>query len=427
MALSGSLREREREREREKVADCARGSLRRSYPGDKSDGNNNLRRSWRRLGRAAALAAAWRSSAALPWQRFAFSARCVVLGGSRSLRLVVGAVASSLGVGRHRVALTVPLPAAPRWRSWRRLGRAAAPAAAWRSAAALPRRRLALLARRRALSACVIGAVASSPLAVAVARLSRRRYLRRSVRSPCAGVVVPPHSRQRHARPPLLRGGGSRPWHGTAQSAAYALCTQLSVRSRPLWRGSPSRGSHGAATCDTTFVDLAPASPCRRTHGGVTLGRRRPRWRLSPLASTDVISGARSLRVAVGAVASSLGGSPSRGSHGATACGAALAILAPASSCRRTHGGVALSRRRSAVAALSLGAVRSDRRLTLSACSRRHGRFLIGGGRRRAALAAPLPAVPHWRPWRRLGSAAALAAAWRSAAALLRRRLERVM
>ena len=58
------------------------------------------------------------------------------------------------------------------------------------------------------------------------------------------------------------------------------------------------------------------------------LGRRRLRRRLLPLVLTDVISGVRALRVAVGAVESSLGGgSPSRGSHGAAACGAALALL----------------------------------------------------------------------------------------------------
>ena len=42
--------------------------------------------------------------------------------------------------------------------------------------------------------------------------------------------------------------------------------------------------------------------------------------------------------------------------------------------------------------------------------SRWRGRFLFGGDRRRAALTAPLPAAPHWRSWRRLRRAAAVAA-----------------
>ena len=88
------------------------------------------------------------------------------------------------GGGRRRAALTAPLPAAPRWRSWRRLSRAAALAAARRSAAALPWRRLALSAGFVVLSGSrslrvVIGAVASSLGAVDVARRSRRRCLRR--------------------------------------------------------------------------------------------------------------------------------------------------------------------------------------------------------------------------------------------------------
>ena len=54
----------------------------------------------------------------------------------------------------------------------------------------------------------VVGAVASSRVAVAVARRSRRRCLRRRAGAPGAGFVVPPHSRRCGARPPLFRGGG---------------------------------------------------------------------------------------------------------------------------------------------------------------------------------------------------------------------------
>ena len=156
---------------------------------------------------------------------------------------------------------------------------------------------------------------------------------------------------------------------------------------------------------------LSPAT-CRGTH----LSTREP-------CGKAVLSGSR---LCVWSLARSLplwGRSPSRGAHGAAACGAALALLAPAWSCRRARGGVTLGRRSSAAAARSLGAVRSAQRLALSACGRWRGRFLSGGGRRRAALTAPLPAALRWRSWRRLSRAAALAAAWRSAAALPRRRL----
>ena len=126
-------------------------------------------------------------------------------------------------------------------------------------------------------------------------------------------------------------------------------------------------------------------------------------------------------------------GSPSQSAHGAAACDATLALLAPAQSCRRTRGGVKLGRRSSVAVARSLGAVtiktapdqlgavRRAQRLALSACSHWRGRFLSWGGRRRAALAAPLSAALRWRSWRQLSRAAALAAAWRSAAALPRR------
>ena len=55
----------------------------------------------------------------------------------------------------------------------------------------------------------VAGAVASFLGAVAVARRSRRRCLRRCAGALGAGLVVPPHLRRRDARPPLCRGGGS--------------------------------------------------------------------------------------------------------------------------------------------------------------------------------------------------------------------------
>ena len=79
------------------------------------------------------------------WQRLAFSARCIVLGGLCSLYVDVGAVASSL------------------------------------EAVAVARR-----SRRRCL------------------RCSRRCYLRRRTGTPGAGMLVPPRSQRRGARPMLL-------------------------------------------------------------------------------------------------------------------------------------------------------------------------------------------------------------------------------
>ena len=121
------------------------------------------------------------------------------------------------GGARRRAALSAPLSAAPRSWSLRRQRHAAALTEAPRSAAAAPRRRLSPLMRSDViggeLSLCeAVGAVASSLGGLAVARLSLRRYQRRRVRGPCAGVIMPPHSRRRYARPPLLRGDGSRPW-----------------------------------------------------------------------------------------------------------------------------------------------------------------------------------------------------------------------
>ena len=70
--------------------------------------------------------------------------------------------------------------------------------------------------------------------------------------------------------------------------------------------------------------------------------------------------------------------SPSRGARGAPACGAALALLAPAWSCHRYHGSVTLCRHSSAAAASSFSTVHSAWPLALSACGRRRGRFLSG-------------------------------------------------
>ena len=65
------------------------------------------------------------------------------------------------------------------------------------------------------------------------------------------------------------------------------------------------------------------------------------------------------------------GRSPSRGAHGAAACGAALAPLAPAWSCRRARGGVTLGRR---FPRRQLALSARDGQLAVSACGRQHGR-----------------------------------------------------
>ena len=264
---------------------------------------------------------------------------------------------------------------------------------------------------------------------------------------------------------------------GASCSAARALCVWL-------WGRSPSRVAHGAAARGAAPALLAPARSCRRARGGVTLGRRSFTAAARSLSARGAsCSAARALCVWL------WGRSPSRVAHGAAACGAALALLAPARSCRRARGGVTLGRRSSAAASRSLdtrgssvrtgdcagggsrslrvvsGAVASSlggvavarrsrrrclrrcagalgaglvvpphprrrdarpplfrgggslfrragaRRLALSARGRWRGRFLSGGSRRRAALTAPLPAALRWRSWRRLGRAAAPAAA----------------
>ena len=146
------------------------------------------------------------------------------------------------------------------------------------------------------------------------------------------------------------------------------------------------------------------ARSCRRARGGITLGRRF-------FAAATRAHGVRALSVVVGAYLPLWGRSPSRGARGAPACGAALALLALAWPCHRAHGGVALGRRSSAATCRSLDAVRRAQLLDLSACGRRRGRFFSGGGRRHAALTAPLHAAPRWRSWRRLNRAAAFAAA----------------
>ena len=215
------------------------------------------------------------------------------------------------GGGRRRAALTAPRPAALCWHFW-------LPALFCRRERGgvtfgrrFSQQRLALLAQCVVLSDSrslhvVVGVVASSQVAVTVARRPRRRCLRHCADTPGAGSVVPLRSRWSDARPPPFRGGGSCSRRVASCSAARAFCVWSLAWSLFLWRRSPSHGAHGAAACSTALALLAPALSCRRARGGVALVRRsfvaaaRFRsaaccaWRLAPL------------RVDVRAVASSL-------------------------------------------------------------------------------------------------------------------------
>ena len=364
----------------------------------------------------------------------------------------------------------------------------------------------------------VVGAVACSLAVVVVARRSGRRCLRRRASAPGAGSGVSPRAQRHNAQAPLFCGGGSLSRRGASRSAARTLCLCSLARSLPLWRRSPSGGAHVAIACGAALAFLAPALSCRRARGGVTLGRRSPSRRLAFSARCVVLGSSCSLRVVVGAVASSLGsvavarrsrchclrrsrrrclrrrtnapgagmlvhprsrrrdarprlfrGSGSffqRSAKSSAACAlcvwtlarslplTAVAVAQRSRRCclRRTRrrclrrragapgaGFIVSPRSRwrdarpplSVAAARFLGAVRSARRLLLSACGPWRGRFLSGVSRRRKTLTAPLPATltvpllaaPHQRSWRRLARAAALAATWRSAATLPWQRL----
>ena len=118
----------------------------------------------------------------------------------------------------------------------------------------------------------VVGAVASSLGAVAFARRSRRRRPRRHAGAPGAGLVVPPRSRRRGARPPLFRGGGSLFRRRTAQRLALSACGRW--RCRFLSGGGRGRARRSGRRCLRYRAGvLTPAQSCRRARGGVKLGR----------------------------------------------------------------------------------------------------------------------------------------------------------
>ena len=161
---------------------------------------------------------------------------------------------------------------------------------------------VARLSRRRCLRRCAGG----PSVGLVVPPRSRRRCLRRRASASCAGSVVPPHSRRRDARPPLFRGGGSLSPRG-AYPAARALCVWLLAQSLPLWGWSLSRGAHGAAACSGALALLALNRSCRRARGARRLAAAFFAAVARCLDACVVLIGLRSLRAVVGAVASSLG------------------------------------------------------------------------------------------------------------------------
>ena len=111
-------------------------------------------------------------------------------------------------------------------------------------------------AKRIAPLRVVVGVVASSLEAVAVARRSRRHGLRRRAGTSGAGSVVPLRSRRRGIRPSNFRGARLLSRRGATCSEVCALCVWSLARSLSLWRRSPSRGAHGAAACCAVLAFL---------------------------------------------------------------------------------------------------------------------------------------------------------------------------
>ena len=270
------------------------------------------RRSWRRCFRCRAGAPG--TGMAVPLHSRRRDGRPPLFrGGGRSLGVVHSAQRLALsaygrrhgglhaGGGRRRAALTAPLPMAPRWRSWRRLGRAAALAAACRLAAALPWRCLALYARRVVLGGSlslrvVAGAVASSLGPVAVTLRSRRRCLRRHACASGTGLAVAPRSRQHDARPLLFRGGGSLSWRG-AGSIVPPRSRRRCARP-PLFRGGGSLSARCVVLGGSHFLRVAVGA-ASSSLGAAAVARRSRRSclrRRAGASSTGLVVPLRSRR-----------------------------------------------------------------------------------------------------------------------------------
>ena len=214
---------------------------------------------------------------------------------------------------------------------------------------------------------------------------------------------------------PARRGGKTlgRRFRGGGSLSARAVLLDCSSPLRvvdgavALWRRSPSRGAHGAAAHGAALALLAPYQSCRRTRGGVALGRRSrgggslsaralrcARQRQLQQGGANTIRSINStpcpepgLRVPERAARK---GSPQKGK--------------PSQSCRRCRGG-ATSAAASAAAARSRPTTVLDSSISL--------RVIVGAvasllsSRRCAARTAPLIAAPRLRSWRPLSRAAA--------------------
>ena len=181
--------------------------------------------------------------------------------------------------------------------------------------------------------------------AVAVARRSRCRCLRRRAGAPSAGSIVPPCSRRRDARPPHFRGGGSLSRRTRSVVLGSSRSRRLALEAVAVARRSRRRCLRRRAGAPSAGLFMPPCRGC------VALDRR------SFVAAVCSLGPRRASGSAARAPCEWLWGrSPSCGAHGAAAFGAALALLAPARSCRRARGGIALGRRSSMAAARFLGA-----------------------------------------------------------------------
>ena len=208
--------------------------------------------------------------------------RCVVLGSSRSLRVAVGAVAGARRSRRRCLRHRAGAPSA---------GYFVPPCSRRRNARPPLYRGGGSLSRRT--RSVVLGCLRSLHVnggAVAVARRSRHRCLRRCAGAPSAGLFVPPCSRRRDARPPLFRGGGSLSRHAWCVSLGSSRSLRVAVGAATVARRSRRRSMRRRAGATTPGLFLPPCSRRR--------GARPPlfRWRRLALSARAV---RRALQLAV--------------------------------------------------------------------------------------------------------------------------------
>ena len=333
-------------------------------------------------------------------------------GGSCSLR----AWSSRSSGGRRRAALAAPLHAAPLVCSSR------PPCRRIRcGVVALGRRFSAAEARALSVVRVVVGGGARSLRASAdevvaffgrsPSRWARGAAARGAARALLAPAVPPHPMRRGGARPPLLCGGSSCSQRGTRRGWWWPTLSACGRRrGRRVLRGGRRRAALAAPLHAVPLV-RSSRPPCRRIRCGVVaLGRRSSAAAACALNAVRVVvsGGARSLRAAADEVVAFFGGR--RRTALETPLHAVPLVRSSHLPCRRFQSGVvALGRRSSAAAARALsarGASRGRLRRVPSACGRWRGRRVLRGGRRCAALAAPLrvthdehhgPAVPTAR------------------------------